>query len=763
MPVDKGFWYVPDSIDEIIGSSFQQLMLGWLYKLTIAIKHPVVFYYEGISGDLQKIEDLREYEGISPICGKYRRDDAKADRCRNQDGVYAGLSRDYYNGKERSRKITSNKYLLKDGIEINYDAYVCEYLGLGEWIIPIYINSRWYGAFIIGQFINEDNLNKIKIKLKKEGINIPDEGLKPSDPNDTVKDEFFYLIHEFMKYFMERIDYTSGKPLRDLHKILEGMQPYLLGQINFSESFKPFKNDDLNKVFQQLTDYFRVNRTNLYESLIYFKEKIGLKGLHVFKAKSKVEEIKGKPEIESAILDDLHLIEQKTSDRTRKFPECPYTISGEKLISRFEDIKDDVAIKHFTETEPDIIKDFMVNNENCILPNFENAFMIANAYAGYCEFPIIYICFFGNAYEKYRYISIMNELDVLRQASIIYLTHWHAIYVNYQSCINSIMSSFVNHELDNTLAGMKADLGKLSKEFYEEIVPSNINRNKEIIYLFRAMDSFIDLLDEYIPNAERNNVLLSLIRDMTNSSLLTNSPDKKEFDQGNLLIKMMYTYQPMFKDADMSLISDMTITRSASQPTIYADQRLFEIIVNNLIRNAIKYAHKKTKEYFNLRYILTADKTREDVYRLIVTSYGIPISEDEYEKIFELGYRSPVAKQIDKAGMGIGLYLVKKLAELHNGECRVVSTKICDYHVTLLYFLNNKTIANMMDFTDEQKKAYNNAYIDLKNKYPNEVDKAYFRGRGDYSIFRYIEKNINRPTARNEFTVDFPQPIRRYS
>lgn len=92
---------------------------------------------------------------------------------------------------------------------------------------------------------------------------------------------------------------------------------------------------------------------------------------------------------------------------------------------------------------------------------------------------------------------------------------------------------------------------------------------------------------------------------------------------------------------------------------IYADQSLFTQLLVNLVENAIKYGN----EGGNIRITSSDDETH---YSLCVEDDGIGISEENLPKIFERFYRADKAR--DRTGSGLGLSIVKWIAELHEGN-----------------------------------------------------------------------------------------------
>jgi signal transduction histidine kinase len=94
---------------------------------------------------------------------------------------------------------------------------------------------------------------------------------------------------------------------------------------------------------------------------------------------------------------------------------------------------------------------------------------------------------------------------------------------------------------------------------------------------------------------------------------------------------------------------------------IEIDNRLFKQAVLNLLDNAVKYSNPKTD-------ILLYAKLDNGIGRINMTNYGIPIFENETEKIFNRNYRSAAAMQRYAVGSGIGLTIARDIIRLHGGD-----------------------------------------------------------------------------------------------
>ncbi|MDI1472711.1 MAG: ATP-binding protein [Thermodesulfovibrio sp.] len=98
----------------------------------------------------------------------------------------------------------------------------------------------------------------------------------------------------------------------------------------------------------------------------------------------------------------------------------------------------------------------------------------------------------------------------------------------------------------------------------------------------------------------------------------------------------------------------------------YADKNLIEVILRNLILNAILYSKKDIPPKIKI----SVEKKNKEII-IEVKDNGIGIPEKELDNIFQMFYRLHSVK--NHRGSGLGLCIVKKCVELMNGRVWVES------------------------------------------------------------------------------------------
>jgi two-component system sensor histidine kinase SenX3 len=99
---------------------------------------------------------------------------------------------------------------------------------------------------------------------------------------------------------------------------------------------------------------------------------------------------------------------------------------------------------------------------------------------------------------------------------------------------------------------------------------------------------------------------------------------------------------------------------------VYGDEALLVAALHNLIANAVQYSPKGTRVGIGV-------SVSDQVVEIAVTDQGIGIPEAELDRVFERFYRNDPARSRNTGGSGLGLSIVKHVAQNHGGDVRVWS------------------------------------------------------------------------------------------
>ena len=227
---------------------------------------------------------------------------------------------------------------------------------------------------------------------------------------------------------------------------------------------------------------------------------------------------------------------------------------------------------------------------------------------------------------------------------------------------NKVKSNFLNnmsHEIRTPLNGI---LG-----------------STESIIMQRQNDpALIAQLDIIIESGERLLHTINSILDL--SKIEANKMDiaLKETDINDFLAKILLPLKTLAIKKGLLLSA-----RYESQSFVgFIDRRYFEMIVNNLVGNAIKYSKKG----------LIVVKVREvdDQIQLEVVDQGIGMSEDFLQKIFSPFEQESGGYGRNYEGSGLGLTITKNLVEMLGGNIYFSSIKNIGTHVTVLIPITKK-------------------------------------------------------------------------
>lgn len=142
-----------------------------------------------------------------------------------------------------------------------------------------------------------------------------------------------------------------------------------------------------------------------------------------------------------------------------------------------------------------------------------------------------------------------------------------------------------------------------------------------------------------------------------------------------MLVNILFSFEARIneKHLDIRGLSD------AVPVTVNADKDLIHQVLYNLIENAIKFTPENGYIYIRV------DMGKHNTVVVHIRNSGEGLTRQEMSKVFERFYKTDRSRSTDKTGMGFGLFIVKKIVALHNGNIVVGSIKgeYTSFEVTL--------------------------------------------------------------------------------
>ena len=165
-----------------------------------------------------------------------------------------------------------------------------------------------------------------------------------------------------------------------------------------------------------------------------------------------------------------------------------------------------------------------------------------------------------------------------------------------------------------------------------------------------------------------NDRLIELVDDILNISRIESGKMQYEFHAnqsiGKILKELAEIFEAKAKDRGLKLKLELP---KAKLPDLIMDSNKIREVISNLIDNALKYT---AKGEIKIKCLLTEDRER---VRIEVSDTGMGISRREIGNLFKKFSRGSNADKISAGGIGLGIYVGRKIIEAHKGKIWVES------------------------------------------------------------------------------------------
>lgn len=208
------------------------------------------------------------------------------------------------------------------------------------------------------------------------------------------------------------------------------------------------------------------------------------------------------------------------------------------------------------------------------------------------------------------------------------------------------MVAIATHDLRGPITTLKLSLHTLLQQAREGV---NLDSCAGIAEKLAGMERQVDRLAR----------LVTLFLDISQVAAGQPALQLESFDVVPLMRELVERLHEQLEEAGCMLHLE-------TEPSLMGrwDRVRLEQIVGNLLGNAMKFGRGRPIE-------LALRRTEDDAVEIRVTDQGVGVPPEEHEQIFQRFRRAPASR--DFPGAGLGLYIVRRLAEAMGGSIRVES------------------------------------------------------------------------------------------
>jgi signal transduction histidine kinase len=177
------------------------------------------------------------------------------------------------------------------------------------------------------------------------------------------------------------------------------------------------------------------------------------------------------------------------------------------------------------------------------------------------------------------------------------------------------------------------------------------------------IQEYSDILREQAGRTER---LMEQVMLLASGRLDYPETTRQPIQIGGVVAQCVAASEPVLRDAgftwDKAIAEDL--------PPIVADPGKVSSCIENLISNAVKYGRRN--RWIAVRARVYKARSRDEV-QISVDDRGIGISPKDLRHVFDPFYRVPAVRDAHVRGVGLGLFLVKRMMEEMGGRVTVTS------------------------------------------------------------------------------------------
>jgi len=291
-----------------------------------------------------------------------------------------------------------------------------------------------------------------------------------------------------------------------------------------------------------------------------------------------------------------------------------------------------------------------------------------------------------------RYVNILLELMVMEFIALLFMAIFLYLFSRNITSplgkINKAVKAFskgdfqsrVEYSSDNELGELAQNINVMAESIqnFEKMRSDFISDvSHELRTPMTSISGFVEgILDGTIPAQESKKYLEIVLTESKRLSRLVNDLlgisrldsgkqiiNKRSFDVFELIKVVILKFEKEVTEKELQI----NFYSEYEKCMVYADIDSITQVLINLIHNAVKFSNHGG--YLNLKI---TEKNRKCL--VTVENSGPGIESEKLKYIWQRFYKTDNSRSTDKSGVGLGLYIVKRIIDAHGEEIYVEST-----------------------------------------------------------------------------------------
>lgn len=148
--------------------------------------------------------------------------------------------------------------------------------------------------------------------------------------------------------------------------------------------------------------------------------------------------------------------------------------------------------------------------------------------------------------------------------------------------------------------------------------------------------------------------------------------DKSSSQLNRTVINLPHLLNQIIEDANFEFRNTQSrvILRKSQEYKLFLDERLIHRAIENIIRNALRYAAPDPQVIVSLQ----SDETISEIH-INIEDNGPGVPEEQLERIFNPFYRVDTSREKKTGGYGLGLAIAQQAIKLHHGNIQAMNRK----------------------------------------------------------------------------------------